>query len=614
MTTSTRPILKQKRIKPQHAFEIFGLVLILTIAAGTLTQVNKIIELFSSSEDASALSQERYEPSEVLRALERAVTACLENAEIERRHSHLFRAKPSFNYRYNLALDRKTFAWKILPRRSSRPEIADCIAERVYAELELEEWRKLDHEIAWLYIYLRQDGEVLFLCWPFLEIPDSFQPRPWEWIDSRHSEMLGTPHNESQNLLQTKPYRDSFTGEHVLTLLKLIGEGDAIVAADLRLPRLAAAHTFYLVINFFVLICFVLINFVSARELEADYIKAWHRGWLCWAGLFAVHSLSYLVRSPSDLFQAVRWVISPLPPLLSLANNGFFLLCALSLLDYADRKRRYLYSLRASLGFFVSWLLTEFAWPDPIARRVPDVLFSVVISIAMGRALTSIILKGRILELRRQRQERKIPPLQEVLVRFGPAAIWAFFVLLSLQQVALLAIPNNITLTSISWLSSVGIKLGFFGLFYVIILVDRFWQETALTHTILSKIAASLITCDKKGRIVHINDPALLKLGLSRQQAEYQPLYDVFFCSIYDVRRMLGDLQASRVTNLENVDTKQFYDWPNRQHRVIKHNLRARRIESSERGRAFAVVEILDVENEDKTKSESTEIMEEYPA
>ncbi len=204
---------------------------------------------------------------------------------------------------YHARISRAGFSVRNYPasfsQKNEPQRLAECVSSEVFRSLELGRWERVEPRIMWVYFYIEEGDVGVFSTWPAFAIASNFRPweRPWAY-DEIFKNNGGSGKVGNVTIFSTKPYKDAFTGETIISLSIPIKRGayKISLALDVRAGAGPGLYSLSLLFNLFVCLGVAIGSLLIAREFRWGGLRAWYGGWLMLAALYSYLHL-YLFRS-----------------------------------------------------------------------------------------------------------------------------------------------------------------------------------------------------------------------------------------------------------------------------------------------------------------------------
>lgn len=311
-----------------------------------------------------------------------------------------------------------------------------------------------------------------------------------------------------------------------------------ITGREVALSPPAEGGMFYfsIFLNFWAVVLFCGLNYVAVKQLSLDHVKAWYRAWLCWALVYASYVLVlFLFSLPAH---AVGVIVNVAVPAFSIANNSFFLLVALHVLEWRSRSIRYRVALASGvlcllLFLGLSWGSFRLGLGDAGPRFV-DSAFSAFVALLLGGSFFRVLGK-------RSATISRFELFGSVISRL---IVGCFFVCLAVHQLLVSLWSSIKPLEELFWLFSLITKIGLMGIFYMVVLLDRYLEEGEVGAVVFNRIEQGVFAIDEKWHIINVNRAAAESVGLQSGLMVGRDMKEVFFRSLFEFERFSCELDS----------------------------------------------------------------------
>jgi len=502
-------------------------------------------ELVRGAVDWRRLPHEEHAPRDLLMYSYAAIDSCLASPAASAdagRALYLLHYDPIYHARISKA----GFSFRDYPdnpssNRGELQQLAECISREVFRASELQTWERIEPRILWAYFYIERDHHGIFGGWPAFDIPETFRPweRPWAY-DNVLKFNAGSSKVGDISIYSTRPYKDAFTGEAIISLaLPIKRDGYKIsLAVDVRAGAGPGLYSLSLLFNLFVCVGVAIGSLLIAREFKWRALIAWYRGWLVMSALYGYYTCVFFARGEAPVQEFLRNHTRVAGFVLSSANSIFFCLAGL-LLIVSRNERRVIARVWGAAGLLALLAATmEYAFRDSLLSPldIAEAVIAFASLAVLGSAL--VVLAWRCGSGHHSTVLRWARPTSGlvVVVFLGYACLQ-----LSIPFFGLWPMVEELF-----WPAAVLLKVAMVALFFVMILLELYFEKVEVNEIFMQKFPDGILAVDARRRVSNVNDYAIADLGLERAQILGRHLFGVLFASWFEGERFYRELSEKR--------------------------------------------------------------------
>jgi PAS domain-containing protein len=534
-----------------------------------------VLELQTNRVLLDRLPETDISPREALLSLRTAALSCLKapmpNADYQRLRSTAEKFSGEFNLYYHAEIDTERFTQRSYGE-SGNDDFGKCLGTKMLPKTV--SLARLDSRVLWMYAFLETPKRQVFIVWPNSAIPSSFNPweRPWYRTNVQKSYRIKTLINR-ETLFETFPFLDAFTGEQIisLSLPEQVQKGTFLTTVvDVQAGATPTIYSRMLCLNLVMSVAILGFSFLIQRSFQTYYSKCWYRAWLGVACLYSVSAYSYFGQWTEGFSVPVASMREILPPLLSIVNDGFFLLTALALWKPSNLKTQRSLSLKIGasvLGiFFLAWILEERLGVRTVSiGECVEALFTAIVLILFGAALTAV-LKGCANSLDSVRWPLSSHKSRFVEIKWAPVGsvmINCFFAFCALLQLSIPFWRLRPYLEDLFLFSSVPMKVGFVAIFYSVVLVELYSEKFRANQVYSAAIAQGVVMVDEDFRVTTANEVAVDLIRLPVDVMRGKHLKQILFRSLFEAEEIMRVVALGEPVEGRKIKGKRFGDNPN---------------------------------------------------
>jgi PAS domain-containing protein len=512
-------------------------------------------ELIRGAVDGRRLPHEELAPRDLLMYSYAAVDNCL-GAKLSVTGSG---QTPVLRYDpfYHARISRAGFSVRDYPsdlgQDSEQKRLAACVSAEVFRSMELGKWERVEPRIMWVYFYIESRTGGTFATWPAFNIPESFRPweRPWAY-DQILRKNGGVGEIGNVRIFSTKPYKDAFTGETILSLstpVERIGYKISL-AVDVRAGAGPGLYSLSLLFNLFVCLSVAIGSFFIAREFRWRGLRAWYGGWLTLSALYSYYIFVFFARGDGPAQSFLRSYVKIGGFVLSTANSVCFCLAGVLLMSnkVSGRLAAWIWGGVATIAVIAAFI--ENIVPEGSLSPV-DVVEAVISFLALSvLGLVLALIAWRCGAGHHSSVLRWARPTigLVVMVFFGYAVLQLSIPFFGLWPVA----------EELFWPAAVLLKVSMVAVFFVVILLELYLEKVEVNEIFLRKFPEGIFAVDAGWRVSNVNDFAVAELGLTRAQIRGRHLSEVLFASWFEAEHFYEKLLAERHIDDFSASVKRF--------------------------------------------------------
>jgi PAS domain-containing protein len=490
--------------------------------------------------NVSMVAHQRIAPGEILARGRGVFAECMKDST-----ASVLPVPKNFQYdpTYGYSIDREALSFFYHNEEggqgvgASDEQVLLCAAGSLYRALHLADPEALGPDVLWIRMDVGSSGAVL---WPAI-----YNNNKWKQIQEYSSEATKR-HREVHD--------DLITGEKAVSLDQEVGRARSgrpvRLTITIRASSMVGIFKLAIFLNFMTIVVFCGLNWAVQRKLPSEEFVSWYRAWLCWALLYAAYSLVYLIRLSYLHLDAWRPVLLLSAPVFSISNDGFFMVAALSMLQWRNRRERRRLALLSSLVILITFAAGQY-WMSAgskVSSRVIESIYSVVVSGLLGAAFVRLM----------RRRRFGISGLELIGSRWASFCVASFFSLLAVHQIFIAIWEGWPALEEIFWIFSPVIKMCLMALFFLVELTDRYWREGEVGLAVFNRLEQGVFATNRAGRVINVNAAAVEMLGLTRDYILNKDLREILFRSLFESEEFLADLAANGKVKPRRMLTKDF--------------------------------------------------------
>ena len=556
----------------------------LLIAAGffllTLCR-NSVVGLLSNGAYLDGLPTARVTPRGATLAMARITKDCvgtLPSGTETRLRTASSPFSGSYDSYYHTRVNRSSFGYvtyvrglhhRVLESHVARG-LAECFSRKAFQEIPLilGERERIDSRVLWLYVLIERRGVADFVVWPDAEIPEAFDPwaRPWarEIVSAAGAHRRRVPTDQGM-LFETWPFFDAFTQEQIVSLPLFQRHGDLDITAvvDVQAGSTPSIYARMVCLNLVISLAILCLSMMVMRSVDSYFLKTFYRAWLVMTLLYVVEACGYFSVTLAGRQVAPKILVENMVPILSVANNLLFLLTALVSRNPRDgrrqRRRTAMVGLLVALPLATSEGLRGVVSGVALSEGIESVLSAVVLCI-MGYSLITVFVgcaeslqgRGEVISGGRSGSAR----IKWTILCAG--MIGAFFLASALLQLSIPFWLRRPELEELFFFTSVPMKVGFVAIFFVVVLVELYWEKFKADNLFFETSGNGVIEVDNGFRVLSVNFQAAQLINLSPAFLRGKHLNQILFRSLAQAEATYGELAERKSVQKTLVTAKRF--------------------------------------------------------